>query len=97
MLRAFARGQADIAPLHVRRGRRIDPCEGEDLLAAFEQPPDYEVSEEDLNEFDPYITDVERADWFKDFQARQSTGSQERYEEDAIFMSAILGDLRHDI
>lgn len=66
-------------------------------VVAVEQPPNYEISEEDLDELDPYITDAELADWFKDFQQRQAADAQEQYEEDAIFMSAILGDLQHEI
>ena len=66
-------------------------------VIAVEQPPNYEISENDLQELDPYITDVELANWLKDFQERQAAGSLEQYEEDAIFMSATLGDLQHEI
>ena len=66
-------------------------------VIAVEQPPDYEISENELDDLDPYITDAELADWFKDVQRRQEAGSQELFEEDGIFMSVILGDMQHKI
>lgn len=81
---------ADRAMRRKRRSKTV-------RVIAAEQPPDYEISENDLEELDPYITDAELADWLKDFQERQAAGSLEQYDEDAIFMSAILGDLQHEI
>ncbi len=66
-------------------------------VVAVEQPPDSVISENELNELDPYITDTELAYWLKGFQQRQGAGSREQFEEDGIFMSVILGDMQHKI
>ena len=77
----------------IRRRSRSKPVR----VIAVEQPPNYEIPKNDLDELDPFITDAELADWLRDLQQRRAAGSPETYEEDAIFVSAILGDLQHDI
>ncbi len=85
--------RSNAADKAIRRRRRSKTLR----VLAVEQPPDYEISENELDELDPYITDTELADWYKDFQRRQGASSQELFEEDGIFMSVILGDMQHKI
>ena len=82
-----------IADPAMRRRRRSKTVR----VIAVEQPPNYEVSENDLDELDPFITDAQLADWLKDLKERQVSEPQKQYEEDAIFVSAILGELQHEI
>jgi hypothetical protein len=84
------------APTHVtrrvkQRGQMVRVIGAQEL-------PEETISESELSKIDAYITDTELADWAQDFQLRQQEDKPfQTTEEDAIYLSIVLGDLQQCI
>jgi len=83
-------------PVHVRR--RIKQHSKSVRVIGVEQPPDDTITEDELSQIDPYITDVELADWFQEFQRKKIDGSAHKIEEeDTTYMSLLLSDAQNQL